>query len=262
MMSMAATMHPIWQSGAFILAAGIIGALALQILVQRIVPASLRRDHTLLGSAIFAVIGTTYAVLLAFMATAAWEQYSAAEALARHEADLIGNIYQASHGIPEPAGTEMRADLKAYLVHIVDAEWPAQIAGHMLPAAEPLLLHLDRAVFAMRPADLGQANIQAFMIQGLSDLATERRDRRLATHGTIPNLVWVVLLSGGALVAAFSFVLGAPAPGLHLLMTAALVASGLLVLLLIVGLSSPFHGAVTIPPDAYTGVLAEVNAEP
>ena len=262
MMSMAATMHPIWQSGAFILAAGIIGALVLQILVQRIVPASLRRDHTVLGSAIFAVIGTTYAVLLAFMATAAWEQYSAAEALARHEADLIGNIYQASHGIPEPAGTAMRADLKAYLAHIVDVEWPAQIAGRTLPAAEPLLLHLDRTVFSMIPADLGQANIQAFLIQGLSDIATERRDRRLATHGTIPNLVWVVLLSGGALMAAFSFVLGAPAPGLHLLMSAALVASGLLVLLLIVGLSSPFHGAVTIPPDAYMGVLAELNAAP
>ena len=57
---------------------------------------------------------------------------------------------------------------------------------------------------------------------------------------------------------AFSFVLGAPAQGLHLVMTAALVASGLLVLLLIVGLSSPFHGAVTIAPDAYAGVLEEM----
>jgi hypothetical protein len=71
--------------------------------------------------------------------------------------------------------------------------------------------------------------------------------------------VWVVLLSGGALMVGFSFVLGAPTASLHLLMTAVLVASGVLVLLLIVGLSSPFHGAVTISPDAYLGVLAEVQ---
>jgi hypothetical protein len=45
-------------------------------------------------------------------------------------------------------------------------------------------------------------------------------------------------------------------------MTAALVASGVLVLLLIVGLSSPFHGTVTITPDAYTGVLTEMREAP
>jgi len=42
-------------------------------------------------------------------------------------------------------------------------------------------------------------------------------------------------------------------------MTAVLVASGVLVLLLIVGLSSPVHGAVTIPPEAYVGVLDEMR---
>ena len=60
----------------------------------------------------------------------------------------------------------------------------------------------------------------------------------------------------------FSFVFGASMPALHLLMTAAMVASGILVLLLIVGLSSPFHGAVTISPDAYVGVLAEMRETP
>ena len=110
------------------------------------------------------------------------------------------------------------------------------------------------------PAGAGPSNVQSFLIGALSDVAAARRDRRLAAHGTIPDLVWVVLLSGGALMVGFSFVLGGPAPALHMLMTAALVASGVLVLLLIVGLSSPFHGAVTIPPDAYAAVLAEMRA--
>ena len=34
------------------------------------------------------------------------------------------------------------------------------------------------------------------------------------------------------------------------------------VLLLIVGLSSPFHGSVTIPPDAYAAILAEMRVAP
>ena len=208
------------------------------------------------------MIGTTYAVLLAFIATAAWEQYSAAEAAARHEADLIGNIYRVSYGLPEPAGSAMRTDLTAYLDHIIRVEWPTQIAGEAIPPTEPLLIQLNRAVLKVIPADPRQSNVQSFLIGALGDVSTLRRDRRLATHGTIPGLVWEVLLSGGALMVAFSFVLGGPAPALHLLMTAILVASGVLVLLLIVGLSSPFHGALTIPPDAYVGVLAEVRAPP
>ena len=259
MMSMSVTMHPIWQSGGIILLAGIAGALLLQTLVHHFLPAALRRDHTMLGAAIFSVIGTTYAVLLAFMATTAWAQYSAAETLARNEANLIGNIYRVSHGVPAPLGDAIRADLKAYLRQIIDVEWPTQITGQTVPPIEPLLVDLDRIVLGMTPASAGQSNVQSFLIGALGDVATARRDRRLATHGTIPGLVWIVLLSGGALVVGFSFMLGAPSQGLHLLMTAALVASGVLVLLLIVGLSSPFHGAVTIRPDAYTGALAEMG---
>lgn len=190
----------------------------------------------------------------------AWEQYSAAQALARHEADLIGNVWRVSFGIADRRGAAMRADLGAYLTHVIKAEWPEQVAGHRVPAAQPLLADLDRIVLGMAPADAGQANIQSILIGALNDVATVRRDRRLATHGTIPDLVWVVLLSGGALMVGFSFVLGGTAASLHLLMTAALVASGVLVLLLIVGLSPPFHGAVTIPPDAYAEVLAEMGA--
>ena len=69
-----------------------------------------------------------------------------------------------------------------------------------------------------------------------------------------------MLLTGGALMVGFSFVFGAPEPALHLVMTATLVASGILVLLLIVGLSSPFHGSVTIAPDAYEAVQAEIRS--
>ena len=259
MMSMSVTMHPIWQSGGVILVVGVAGALLLQTLVHRFLPAMVRHDHTVLGAAIFSVIGTTYAVLLAFMATTAWEQYSAAETLARREADLIGSIYHVSYGVAEPAGMAIRDDLVAYLAHVINVEWPAQIAGHTVPAAEPLLVRLDHTVLGLTPASGGQSNIQNFLIHALSDVATVRRDRRLATHGSIPDLVWVVLLSGGALMVGFSFMFGASRPALHLLMTAALVASGVLVLLLIVGLSSPFYGAVTIPPDAYVGVPAEMH---
>ncbi len=258
MMSMSPVMHPIWQTGAMILALTVIGALLLQAIVHRVLPAALRRDHTELGSAIFAVIGTTYAVLLAFMATTAWEQHSTAEALARHEADLLGNIHVASTAMPAAENAAIRDDVARYLRQVISTEWPAQIAGKTVAAQDRFLADMERRVFGFTPQGEAQANAQKFLMDALTDVASARRDRRLAADGTIPDLVWVVLLAGGGLLVCFSFVLGAPHPGLHALMTAALVASGALVLLLIIGLSSPFHGAVSIAPDAYAAVLAEI----
>ena len=259
MMSMSVTMHPIWQSGAAILAGAIVVALALQIAVQRVLPATLRQEHTVLGGAIFSVIGTTYAVLLAFMAMTAWEQYSTAQRLAEHEANLIGSVYQTSDGLPEPGRTALRNDLKAYLEQIIDVEWPAQVAGRQVSITQPLLTNLLHMTFDATSADSG---LRSLLVNALNDIAADRRDRRIATHGTIPDLVWIVLLSGGALVVGFNFMLGGPTLVVHLIMTAALAGSGVLVLLLIVGLSSPFRGAVAIAPDAYTEVLAEIRAVP
>ncbi len=261
-MSTMATMHPIWQTGAILLAITVAGALVLQLLVQKMLPTMLRQEHTVLGAAIFTVIGTTYAVLLAFMAMAAWEQYSTAESLARHEADAIANIDLTSRGLPEPVGGTVRAETGAYVANVITAEWPALVAGRGLPVSEPRLTQLARTIVDISPSDARATDAQAALIKSVGDVAADRRDRRLAAHGTIPDLVWLVLLSGGALMIAFSFLLGAPTLGVHLAMTAALVASGVLVILLIIGLSSPFRGAVTIRPDAYVQVLAEIADVP
>jgi hypothetical protein len=260
MMVAAVAMHPIWQSGAVVLGAVVAAALLLQLLVQRFLPAMVRQDHTALGAAIFSVIGTTYAVLLAFMATTAWAEYSAAQALVRHEADRLGSIFEASRGLAEPAGAAIRADVARYLSQVIEVEWPEQIRGDSVAAREPVLAHLQRTVLELAPASPREQLVQAMLANAVSDVTMARRDRRLATHGTIPDLVWVVLLAGGALVVGFSFLLGGPTRAVHLLMTAALAASGVLVLLLIVGLSSPFRGAVTVAPDAYRAVLAEIQA--
>ena len=259
MMSMHVTMHPIWQAGALVLAVTVAGALLLQMLAHAILPAPLRRDHTMLGAAIFSVIGTTYAVLLAFMATTAWSQYSDAQALATHEANLVGSLFTASRIMPDPQATEVRAALDAYLIQVIDTEWPAQIAGTSVTDREPLLTRLGATIMRWTAASPVQANTQNLMIAYLEGIETARRGRRLASHGNIPDLVWTVLLAGGVVVVCFSFMLGGATQAIHLLMTGALVGSGVLVLLLIIGLSSPFRGTVTIRPDAYTGVLAEIR---
>ena len=256
-MSSAATTVPAWRSGAVLLALAVAAILLAQLAVHRLLPAMLRQDHTALGSAIFAVIGTTYAVLLAFVATTAWERYSAAERLTRHEANALASIELISRGLPDAAGQPIRDRVRAYLANVVGAEWPAMVAGREPTGSEPLLRELSRSVTGVSPSDGKETVLLGLLVGAIDDVAADRRDRRLAGQGSVPAAVWVVLLSGGALMIGFSALLGGPSRGVHLAMTAVLAASGILVVLLILDLSSPLRGRTTIPPDAYQQLLSD-----
>jgi hypothetical protein len=72
----------------------------------------------------------------------------------------------------------------------------------------------------------------------------------------------MVLLSGGVLVVGFSVMPRCLRGWAAFADDRCLVASGVLVLLLIVGVSSPFHGTVTITPHAHAGVLTEMREAP
>jgi protein-S-isoprenylcysteine O-methyltransferase Ste14 len=54
--------------------------------VQRLVPAPIRQEHNDVAGFIYAVVGVIYAVLLALMVIAVWEEHGAAKATVREEA--------------------------------------------------------------------------------------------------------------------------------------------------------------------------------
>ena len=81
----------------------------------------------------------------------------------------------------------------------------------------------------------------------------------LAAQSSIPNIVWFVVIAGGALTVAFGVFLGAPSLGMQLAMSAALGASGALVLLLIIALSNPFRGDFRISTAPFEHVLTRME---
>jgi len=69
-----------------------------------------------------------------------------------------------------------------------------------------------------------------------------------------------VLIVGGALTVAFASFLGAPSLQMKLAMSAALAASGVLVLILIIALSNPFRGDFRVSPAPFEHVLSLMEA--
>jgi uncharacterized membrane protein YgaE (UPF0421/DUF939 family) len=76
-----------------------LGGLAL---VQRLVPTEVRQGHNDVAGFIYAVVGVIYAVLLALMVIAVWEDYEKARDTVEQEANALAEIFWLAHGLPEP----------------------------------------------------------------------------------------------------------------------------------------------------------------
>jgi hypothetical protein len=83
-------------------------ALAGLELVQRLVPADSRRQHNDVAGFIYAALGVIYAVLLALVVIAVWEEYGAAGVTVEQEANATADIFWLANQLPEPRGTHVQ----------------------------------------------------------------------------------------------------------------------------------------------------------
>src|SRR5579864_3472093 len=112
------------------------GAAVLGLLiVHPIIPQPLRSVHNDVSGFILAIVGVVYAVLLAFIAVAVWQDFDQADRLVQTEANLVGDLYRNTAALPDPAAEEVRHYLFVYAETVVQDEWPALTAGHEDDAA-------------------------------------------------------------------------------------------------------------------------------
>ncbi|MGO9418447.1 bestrophin-like domain [Roseiarcus sp.] len=213
------------------------------VLIHVSVPHPLRRAHNEVAGFTIAVVGVIYAVLLAFIAVAVWEDFGKADALVQTEANLVGNLYRDTVGLPDPPATGLRHTLFVYAETVVQDEWPALAAGRVEDAAGWQLMdkfHLSLAQF--RPSDPGSQAIETEMLHNLNALYDARRGRFHAAGEGLPPILWWNLIAGAALTIVFSYLFGVPNFAMHVVMVAMLAASIALVLSLIILLDNPFRG--------------------
>ncbi len=70
----------------------VLGAVAGLLLVQRLVPSGPRQEHNDVAGCIYAVLGVAYAVLLAFVVIAVWQDYQTAKTNLESEANELAGV--------------------------------------------------------------------------------------------------------------------------------------------------------------------------
>jgi hypothetical protein len=230
-------------------------AVAGLVLVQRLVPPERRVGQNDVAGFIFAVLGVAYAVLLAFVVIAVWEEYKTAQTNVESEAHELAGVYFVASRLPEPDRTRIQDLARTYTRVVVEEEWPMMERGKTSPRADSLLRQLTLKILQFDPHTKGEQVLYELEQTQLHDAADARRSRLLEVREGIPSLLWVVLVVGGVITVSFTYLFGLKSNVAHSLMVAALTLLICGILFTIGEFNYPFSGVVEIRPDAYKEVL-------
>jgi hypothetical protein len=245
-----------------IVAVAVAAAVGLMLLVRRWAPVGGFFADSDRAAGVFAVAGTSFAVLLAFVIFLSFESYDRAREAASVEAVASSQMFRTA-ALFAPAGRrKVRGELVCYARAVVNDEWKTMRDGHESPRVDAWLARLEGTIDAL-PL---HGDKQHIAYEHWFDQAAERREGRRGRLAEatpfVPSLVWLALLLGGCLVIGYMcFYADA---GEHplvqaMMMTtiAAIVVAGVLVVRF---LDRPYHsGSGSIKPVAMTTTLTQME---
>jgi hypothetical protein len=254
--------QPLWVSGVIIVGLGTLLSVVGLVVARRYVDVRSLTENNEIAGHKFATIGVLYAVTLAFAVIVVWEKFDVAELDVVHEAGAAGNIYRLSQGFSDKTGAAVRSAVANYLTAAINDDWPAMDRG--VTGAEGAAKEALDAVYSTLVSSSGQADsaVVSEMLHQVDVVAQSRRARLIASEGTMPRLLWLVLLGGAAITIGFTYFFGAESLRAQVLMTALLAMLIFSELLVVVGIDRPFSGAVKVGPDALAAELADYRLSP
>jgi hypothetical protein len=226
------------------------------LVVQRLVPSDRREGQNDVAGFIYAVLGVAYAVLLAFVVIAVWQDYETAQTNVESEAHELAGVYFLASRLPEPQRTRLQDLARTYARIVVEEEWPMMERGQTSPRADSLVSQLRSKILGFDPRTKGEQVLYESGLSQLHDAADARRSRLLEVREGIPRLLWVVLVLGGVITVSFTYLFGLKSNLAHALMVAALTLLICGILYTIGEFDNPFSGIVEIGPDAFKEVLS------
>src|SRR5918994_4015680 len=159
-------------------------------LVQRLVPATSRQPHNDVAGFIYAALGVIYAVLLALVVIAVWEEYQSASETVEQEANATAEIFWLGNRLPEPDGAHVQELARSYAEEVVHKEWPLMESGDQPPldqeAGTPsgwnLIDDIRASLQNFEPRSGAEDQLYAKGLDQVEELADARRMRLVAAE--------------------------------------------------------------------------------
>lgn len=206
----------------------------------------------------FAVIGVFYAVMLAFIVIAVWEDFRKTEAAVRDEAKAVVDLHRVTFALPVEGGAEIRKHLTAYTNDVREYEWPTMALGKPSDMVAKDLDRLSRAIFDISPQSWQELALYQDALRLLAVMTDNRNERLDSSGGSMPGILWFVLIVGGLITLGYPAFFGSTNLVAQILMTAALAELVALAMLLGLAFDYPFTGEVRISASPFDQALRQM----
>jgi len=239
-----------------IIAACVVAALAFLFVVTRSSAANARKESNDFTGAVVAVIGTTYAVILAFMLSGVWNMLQQAQANEEQEANALVNIWRIGENIQPDLGEQARVLCLKYAQTVLTLEWPAMEAGKSLPPESNEIINQLWKLAGRSQALSTLDSIASYQLMEELRILTEcRRLRIMHSKEELPGILRAVLIAGGIITIAAACFFGVPNFRFHVLQVVVLTFLISLVLVAIADLDRPYQGNDVVQPNGFTTAL-------
>jgi|HubBroStandDraft_6_1064221.scaffolds.fasta_scaffold14971_3 hypothetical protein len=249
----------------------VLGTMALSLVflavLRRVWPVTRRTEHNDIIGWQISVLGTTYAVILAFMLWNVWNNFQTARVTTEMEANYLVDLYRIARGLAPAESKPLRALCREYAAVMVNEEWPAmaekRLSAHGFGITQQMWDVLVQAHSGAgiagssgRSASAGSDSFeqskyeQAF--SALSQMSERRRLRQIESRMKLPGILWGVLVVGGIVVIGSACLFGCQNFALHFIHVFVLSLLLSLVLVSIAEIDQPFQGPVRVQADAFT----------
>jgi hypothetical protein len=244
---------PLWLLAvvlnAWLIAFGLIGLRLVRSYV--IGKLRLRYDDAYLGAAVVQSVMLLYGLVAALTAVGVWQRYSQSADVVSREATAIASLWRDLGGYPQQQRDDMRAVLRDYTRQVINEAWPQQRKGLIPSEGVKWMDDLQAQLFAFEPVTESQKIIHAETLSGFNELVQQRRQRLDALQGSLPTVLWYVLLPGAMACLALCFFFYVNNLRFHAILIVGLAGSMAMVLFLIIALDRPFRGDLGISADSY-----------
>jgi hypothetical protein len=216
-----------------VIAAAVAFGVALMFVVRR----RMRSEYLIANpeplSGIFGVVGTAFAVLLAFVVLVAFQSYADGRGGAEDEAGAVVEMFRTGRFFPPAQQSKLQGELACYSRSVVHDEWPAMRHRNRGALVDDWIVRMRSTIEDLDVETPKQQAAFEHLLEERDERAAGRRDRFAEAEPVVPGPVWFILVLGGAItifgVALFAdrrerfLVQGGP-----MAMVSALVASSLL----------------------------------
>ncbi|GHE30804.1 bestrophin-like domain [Streptomyces capitiformicae] len=202
------------------------------------------------------MIGVVYAIVLGLAIAGVWEARSVAQDHVQAEAQALHEIRERVRVYPEDVRDRIRADLDAYVGHVVTTEWKAMAEkGEMTEKGTELLDTVRRDVTDYQPRSDFEAQAYQPLLDQMAAADAARNARADSTGETMPGVVWFGLITGAVVTVGMVFALQIRRTARELILAGLFSALIAFLLFLIWDFDSPYSRGLTATVDPFRALF-------